>query len=804
MSLNGRTVSHYRILEKIGGGGMGVVYEAEDLNLGRRVAVKFVASHASDPSTLERFRREARAASALNHPNICTIYDFGEHNGELFLVMELLQGLTLSSRIGGKPMPVPETIAIASRICDALAAAHQSGIIHRDIKPGNIFITTSGQVKLLDFGLAKVVEQEDVTARRDRLTRSGTTIGTVAYMSPEQVLGEDLDARTDLYSFGAVLYEMLTGVPPFRGRSGAEISDSILHGTPAPPMRLNPDVPPALEAIALKALEKDRDLRYQSAAEFRADLKRLERDSAPVQILRRPWHPWAIGAVAVAVIALAIAGVLALKAHRAPAPTRIESLAVLPLETFSRDADQQQFADNMTEAITTDLAKISALRVVSRTSAMRYRGSGKSLPEIGRELNVDAVVEGSVERAGNRVRITAQLVRAATDQHIWAETYDRDLADVLMLQDDVARSIANQIQVKLTPAEHALLTKARKVDPEAYDLYLKGRYFWFKRNQESVDKAIVYFRQAIDKDPTFAAAYSGLADCYSVLGYSFAGGLLKPSEIQPKAVAAARRAVELDPSSGEAHSSLAFIKFNYDWDFRGAEAEFRRAIELNPGYANGHHWYAHYLIACGRPREAEAESLRALELDPLNPVMVYHLGWHYFFVRQYDKALAQLQTTRDLQPDFGGAYWYSGWAYEQKGMYSDALREMNKAQELAKSNAIIRGDTGHLYAVSGQTEKAKEIIEELKKLSAKRYVNPFEIALIYLGLGDKEHAFEWLESAFRERSDLLVYLNIDPRLDPIRSDPRFADLVRKVGIPTPGGPAASRSPAGASNTTAGR
>jgi len=603
-------VSHYRILDKIGGGGMGIVYEAEDLNLGRRVAVKFVPPHTSDPAVLERFRREARAASSLSHPNICTIYEFGDHNGELFLVMERLQGTTLSSRIAGKPMPVPEVIAIATQISDALAVAHQSGIIHRDIKPGNIFITSSGQAKLLDFGLAKVVQPETETVRRENLTRSGTTLGTVAYMSPEQVLGQELDARTDLYSLGAVLYELLTGVPPFRGRSSAEIADSILHRTPAPPMRLNPDVPPPLEAVALKALEKDRDLRYQNAGEIRADLKRLERDSATVPISRRPMRQWALGAIAVAIIALGIAGVLSVKTRHAPSANKIDSLAVLPLETFSRDPEQQQFADNMTEAITTNLAKISALRVVSRTTAMRYRGSGKSLPDIGRELNVDAVVEGSVERAGNRVRITAQLVRTATDQHVWAESYNRDLADVLMLQDDVARTIANQIEVKLTPAEHARLTTSRKVDPEAYDLYLKGRYFWFKRTQEGNEKAIAYFRQAIDKDPTFAEAYSGLADCYSSLGFSFNLGLMAPSEVMPQALAAARRAVELNDASGEAHSSLAFIKLNYGWDWPGSGAEFRRGIELNPGWANGHHWYAHYLISAGRIREAEAESLR--------------------------------------------------------------------------------------------------------------------------------------------------------------------------------------------------
>jgi serine/threonine protein kinase/Flp pilus assembly protein TadD len=787
-SLVGRTISHYRILKRIGGGGMGVVYEAEDVNLGRRVAVKFIPPDAGDPMALERFRREARAASSLNHPNICTIYEFGEHDGELFLVMELLDGQTLDALAAAKPLPVRQIIEIATQIADALATAHGKGIIHRDIKPANLFITSAGQAKLLDFGLAKLGEEETATATtkaREAFTRDGVAVGTVAYMSPEQALGKKLDARTDIFSFGSVLYEAATGIRPFRGDSTAEVCDKILHSTPAQAVRLNPDLPPALERIIDKALEKDPDLRYQSAGDIRTDLRRLERDSgpAPVSARRLPW--WPLGLAAAAILALILVPIvhrLTTAAPNAP-PARIESLAVLPLENFSSDPQQQYFADSMTDAIITDLAQIRALRIVSRTSAMQYKHTTKPLSQIGKELGVDAVVEGSVERVGDRVRITAQLVRAATDQHLWAQAYDRDVRDVLMLQAEVARSIASQIQVQVAPNEQARLAKARRVDPEAYDLYLKGRYFWFKRSPDGNTKAIDYLRRAIDKDPTFAEAYSGLADCYSSLGYSFNLGLVAPNEVMPKALAAARRAVELNDLSGEAHSSLAFIKLNYDWDWRGAELEFRRAIDLNPGWANGHHWYAHYLMAAGRTPEAEAESLRALALDPLSAPMMAHLGWHYFFSRQYDKALVQFQKTLEMQPDYGTVYWYRAWAYEEKGRHADALRDLHKAEELLGVNPMITGEFGRLDALSGQTDDAKRVITDLKALSKKRYVNAFEIAIIYLGLGEKDRTFEWLENAYRERSDVLVYLKVDPRLDAIRSDPRFADLVRRIGIP---------------------
>jgi len=788
----GKILGHYRVLESIGGGGMGVVYRAYDSRLERDVAIKVLPPGTlNDEAARKRFRTEALALSRFNHPNIATVYDFDTVEGTDFIAMELVKGITLAEKARSGPMGEDDVLAAGLQISQALEEAHEHGVIHRDLKPANVMLTGKGQVKVLDFGLAKqCAAVSDATASAS-LTQQGV-VGTLPYMAPEQLRGEKLDARCDIYALGTVLYETATGRRPFDDQLPTALSDSILHQPPPPPGRINPRISPRLEEIVLKCLEKAPANRYQSAKELSVDLRRLTSSPSitPARAARgagRRW--WYAGGLPLIALLVAAALYPQLRARfSAPvASGKIESLAVLPLENLSRDPDQEYFADGMTEALTTDLSRISALRVISRTSAMHYKGTAKTLPEIGRELRVDAVVEGSVEKSGNRVRITAQLIEAPTDRHLWADSYERDLGDVLALQDDVSRTIAREIRVTLTPQEQTRMTTSRSVKPEAYEAYLRGRFHLAKRSAQEIEQAIASFQKAVDLDPTYAPAYAGLGQSYSTLPWY---GAIAPAEAQPKAEAAALKALELDSGLPEGHIALAMIRLQ-QWDRAGADAELQRAIQLAPGNAEAHYYRGlQYLSPGSRFDEAVVEMTRALDLDPLSLIININLCQVYIYARRYDEAITQCRKTLELDERFARAHSILGAAYEQKGMYKEAISEFrtNVTYNPADSLAVAR--LGHAYALSGDIAEARKILAELEQRARSGFVPPAELAALHLALGEKEQALRLLEAAYAAHDGWLMALNVEPRFDPLRSEPRFQELVRRMGLrpeDSPGG-----------------
>jgi serine/threonine protein kinase/tetratricopeptide (TPR) repeat protein len=786
----GQTLGHYRILEKIGAGGMGEVYRAHDEQLDRDVAVKVLPSGTLTDETARRhFRKEAMALAKLSHPNIETVYEYGTQDGMDFIVMEYVSGKTLADRLVGGPLGEKEIVALGMQIAAGLGEAHDRGIVHRDLKPANIAITVKGEAKVLDFGLAKLL-RPDYELTTDTLTDTGAAAGTLPYMPPEQLRGEAVDARADVYAIGAVLYEMATGHRAFAEDVPSRVIDAILHRPPVPPRAFNPRVSPELECIILKSLDKDPENRYQSSKELRVDLRRLQEPSPSPTVLpvSSSWD-WTKAAV---MTAYSVPGLLALLAiltglnvggwrdrlGRTRVP-KIESLAVLPLDNLSGDPGQDYFADGVTDALINDLAQISTLRVISRTSVMAYKGARKPLPDVARALHVDAVVEGSVRRYGDRVQINARLVQASTDLQLWARSYEQDVRNILTLQSTVARAIADEIHIKLTPQEQARFSRSDPVDPAAHEAYLTGRFYWNKRTPQGLQKSIDYLEQAVAKDPRYALAYAALADSYHLLPELTT---VPASVAFPKARTAALKALEIDDLLAEAHSALGNVKEDYDWDWGGAETEYKRALELNPGYEIAHAWYSNLLLELGRLPEAVVEARIAKQLDPLSAFTNDNFAAILYYAGEYDQAIEQCQKTLEIDPGSHQAHRHLAQVYIQRQLYAEAVSELKKAVELSRGSTEAMAELGYVLGVSGKKGEARQILLELQDSSRRPDVPSYHLAIVYIGLGEREYALKSLRKAVDDRSPGVVHLKVSPLFQDLRSDQRFQDLLVYTGL----------------------
>ncbi len=736
----GATVSHYRIVSKIGAGGMGEVYLAEDTELDRKVALKFLPAHlCEDEDCRKRFRREAQAAAKLSHPGIVTIHEVGEHQGRPYFVMEHVEGQSLRDFSVDKELSIEQILDLGIQICEGLNGAHEKGVTHRDIKPSNILIDSHGRAKIVDFGLASVVG-------KDQFTKTGSTLGTIGYMSPEQVRGKEIDHRSDLFSLGVVLYELITRQNPFKRDSEAATLKAVSDDTPHPVARYRADVPDGLQSVVDKALEKDVMTRHQTAADMISDLKRLKRETSGVM----------------------------------PAVGQQPSIAVLPFTNLSADPEQEYFCDGMAEEIINALTHVKGLRVVARMSCFAFKGQQVDIREVGQQLNVGTVLEGSVRKAGNRLRITAQLVNVSDGFHLWSERYDREMEDVFAIQDEISLAIVEQSRVRLLKEGKAALTKRYTGDPEAHQLYLKGRYFWSQRTINSLEKSIVYFKEAILIDPDYAQAYAGMAASYTDLPtYS----TRPPADVYPLAKEAVLKALEIDGELAEAHTSLGLILCDYEWDWMGAEREFKQAIRLNPSYETAHHWYALLLVYLGRVDEAISEIHKAYELDPLSLAVNRNFGFVYYLSHRFDDALEMLHKTVEMDENFTYTHFIMGLAYLRKLEFDKAIDVLQKERELTGGvNPIVVIPMGVAYVRMGDRTKAEEILAGIEERMRHEYVSPFYLAQLYFALGKIDLGFELLERAYTERDIYLRFIKAMPMEEAVTKDPRFTALLEKMKL----------------------
>lgn len=788
-TLVGKTFSHYQILQHIGSGGMGEVYLAKDTKLDRTVALKVLPREvAADKERMRRFEQEAKAASVLDHPNVAHIYEIGELEDTKFIAMQYFEGETLHNLERRNPPSIKQAIDIAIQVGEALQEAHSKGIVHRDIKPANILINSRGQVKVVDFGLAKISRPSGSVPA----TEAGVILGTVQYLSPEQALGRSVDHRSDIFSLGIVLYEMLTGRLPYAGENSVETLAGILHASPDPPSQYNPRISRELDRIILKCLEKDQDKRYQSTQEVLHDLRnaQLSAETEPMKMdsASRRWVKMGlisehkksshltIWIFIFAILAIASAIYFFSKWQ----PRAIRSVAVLPFDNANKDPNSEYLTDGITEAVINSLSQISDMKVLARGTVFSYKGKQLDPRRVGKDLKVDVVVSGSIYQHNNDLIVQAELVNVADGSQMWGNQFNQKLTDVVAVQSEISKEISEQLRRKLTGAEEKQVTKHYTENPEAFQYYLKGRYFLNKRTPEGFQKAIENFQKAIDVDSHYAHAYAGLADCYTLLP---SWALLAPKEGHPKAKEYARKALSMDSSLAEAHASLAHSLHNFDLDWPGAEQEYQTAIKLNPNYAPAHHWYAWLLSDVGQHSKAIAEMNKALDLDPFSLVMNADLAHMMYGARNYDRAIRQLQKVLDLDPNFTLTYQYLAFCYDAKNKRQEALDALKKAATLSPETVEIQAQLGWAYARNGRTSEANAILDKLLTQNDKFAVTAYDIAMIYNALGNKRETFEWLQNARNEHSYPVSSISIDSRVDNLRSDPDFQAMIRDMNYP---------------------